>query len=100
MAGNHALQEQSPAEIVQEMATAMEAMAMQDDWERVEDIAVRLRAAVMQVPEYERRSLLLAVRHSTGKVHAAAEKARDKVTDKLSALRRGRDAAEAYKSTY
>ena len=53
-----------------------------------------------QVPEYERRSLLLAVRHSTEKVRAAAEKARDRVTDKLSALRRGRDAAEAYKSTY
>ena len=100
MAGNHAIQEQSPAEAVQEMAEAMEAMAMQGEWERVEDFAVRLRGAVMQVPEHERRSLLLAVRHITEKVHAAAENAREEVTDKLSSIRRGRDAAKAYESTY
>ena len=100
MAGNHAVKDQSPAETVREMAETMEAMAMQGEWEQVEDIAVRLRAAVMQVPEYERRSLLLAVRHITEKVHAAAESARDRVTDKISSIRRGRDATEAYKTPY
>jgi hypothetical protein len=100
MAGNHAILDQTPAEIVQDMAETMESMASEGDWERVEDIAVRLRAAVMQVPEHERRSLLLAVRHSTDKVHAAAESARHEITGKLSGIRRGRDATRAYKATY
>ena len=100
MAGQQAFTEQSPVETVEALAESMEAMAEQGEWERVEDIAVRLRAAVMQVPEYERRSLLLAVRHRTEKVHAAAQAARDKVTAKISELRRGRDAAKAYESAY
>ena len=100
MAGNHALLDQTPAETVQDMTSTMETMAEQGDWDRVEEIAIRLRTAIMQVPEYERRSLLIAARHSTEKVHAAAAHARGKITGKLSAIRRGRDAAKAYGSSY
>jgi hypothetical protein len=78
------------------MCTRMEELAVAGDWDDVEDIAERLRTAVMQVPEADRRAVLLAVKRSTDKVEAGAKKARDNVTDKLSELRRGQAAKKAY----
>ncbi len=78
------------------MCARMEELAIAGDWDDVEDIAVRLRTAVMHVPEADRRAVLLAVKRSTDKVEAGAKKARENVTDKLSELRRGQVAKKAY----
>lgn len=105
MVASQAAMEQSrtggtPAEIVLEMAASMEASAEHGEWDRVEEIAQRLRSAVMQVPEADRRGSLLAAQRSTEKVQALADSARHDVTGKLSDIRRGRDAAKAYGSAY
>lgn len=81
---------------VSEMCECMEAHADAGHWDEVEDIASRLRNAVMHVPEADRRPVLLAVKRSTDKVAAGAKKARQDVTGKLSALRRGQAAKKAY----
>lgn len=78
------------------MCARMEELAIAGDWDGVEDIAVRLRAAVMHVPEADRRTVLLVVKRSTDKVEAGAKKARENVTHKLSELRRGQAAKKAY----
>lgn len=83
-------------ETVLAMCARMEELAIAGDWDDVEDIAARLRTAVMLVPEVERRAVLLRVKRSTEKVEAGAKKARENVTDKLSELRRGQAAKKAY----
>jgi hypothetical protein len=92
--------DQTPAEIVLEIAANMEAFAEQGDWEHVEEFAEKLRFAVMQVPARHRRNSLHAAQRAIGHIQAAAAKARHGVTGKLSDIRRGRDAAKAYGSTY
>ena len=79
-----------------EMTATMEAHAASGDWERVEEILVKLRAAVLEVPERERRDTVLAIRRSVEKVQGLAQSARNDVTGKLSQIRRGRDATKAY----
>ncbi len=100
MVSSRATIDQTPVETVLDMATTMEACAEGGDWDRVEEITVRLRAAVMRVPEPERRACLRAAQRSTDKVQDLAKSARHEVTGKLSEIRRGRDAAKAYGSTY
>lgn len=97
VASQEALQ-QEPRIIAAEMIQSMEASARYGDWERVEEIAAQLRAAVMQVPEHERRETLLAVSRSLERVQSLARDARADVTQKLSAIRRGKDATAAYGS--
>ena len=89
-----------PAIAVAELAASMEECADQEDWDRVEELAHDLRNAVLEVPEANRRGALLAARRSTDKVREKARTARLDVTGKLSEIRRGRDAAKAYGSTY
>ena len=96
MVANRAVLEETPASFVLEMAEQMEALAAEGEWERIEDIAVRLRAAVLGVPEPQRRSLLIAVQRSTDRVVAGARQARQAVSGKLSELRRGQVAKKAY----
>jgi hypothetical protein len=74
----------------------MEALAAAGDWDEVEDVAVRLRRAVMDVPEASRRPAVLAVQRSIEKVAAGAKEARQTVTGKISELRRGQVAKKAY----
>ena len=88
-----------PSGITAEMTESMEAHAAAGDWERVEEIAIKLRVAVMQVPEQDRRSAILAAARSLEKVQALARETRDAVTGKLSAIRRGQDATRAYSAT-
>jgi translation initiation factor 2B subunit (eIF-2B alpha/beta/delta family) len=92
--------DQASAEIVLEMASCMEESAEQGDWDRVEEISHQLKAAIMRVPETQRFAPLQAARRSLERVHARAESARLDVTGKLSKVRRGRDAAKAYGTTY
>ena len=96
MVASQAVMEQQPDAIASEMSASMEAHAATGDWEQVEEIAARLRVAVMQVPEHKRRDTVLAVRRSMEKVQALAQDARNEVTGKLSAIRRGKDATAAY----
>jgi len=96
MVANQAALEDAPASVALEMSQRMEALAEAGEWEQVEDIAVRLRVAVMDVPESERRAVLLAVQRSTEKVADGAQHARQTVSSKLSELRRGQVAKKAY----
>lgn len=81
---------------VLDMMLEMEALAESAEWQRVEDIAVRLKSAVLAVPVARRRDTLLAVRRSMANVKALAERERASVADKLSQIHRGRQATEAY----
>lgn len=96
MVANPAAVEENPATVVLQMAGQMEALAAAGEWERIEEISVQLRTAVMRVPEAERRPLLHAVQRSMDKVAAGAKQARQSVSDKLSELRRGQVAKKAY----
>lgn len=96
MAANQAVLTETPESIVLEMSEHMEALAIAGEWDDIEDIAVRLRSAIMNVPEADRRPILIAVQRSTQKVAAEAQKARQTVTGKISELRRGQAAKKAY----
>lgn len=82
--------------VVLQMTGQMEALADSGEWERIEEISLRVRAAVMEVPEAERRALLLAVQRSMDKVTAGAREARQTVSDKIAELKRGQAAKKAY----
>ncbi|MGB5257961.1 MAG: hypothetical protein WBN07_11870 [Woeseiaceae bacterium] len=96
MVASQAALEENPVTVALQMAAEMEALADAGEWERIEEIAVQLRAAVMNVPVAERSALLLAVQRSTDKVAAGAKQARQTVSDKISELRRGQVAKKAY----
>lgn len=90
--------QQDPQAIAADMSDSMEAFARHGEWDRVEEIAAKLRSAVMRVPEEQRRETLLLLSRSIELVQSLAEGARDDVKDKLSAIRRGKDATLAYGS--
>jgi hypothetical protein len=78
------------------MCERMEELAAAGDWDEVADIALHLRHAVLEVPEANRRPVVLAAQRSTTKVAAGAKSARQTVTGKISELRRGQVAKKAY----
>ncbi len=82
--------------VVHEMASSMESFAAAGNWDRVTEIAAAMRHAVMHVPESLRRDSMLLAQRCLRHVQCMAQDARGEVTDKLSALRRGRDATRAY----
>ena len=86
----------SAAITAMDIASQMEALAAAGDWEQISDIAARLRAAVLNVPEAERRSVLIAAQQCTEKVLADAKLAHQLVGGKISELRRGQVAKKAY----
>lgn len=96
MVANHAEIEDSAESVVLAMCERMESLAAAGDWDEVEDIVLRLRHAVLEVPEAERRPVVLAAQRSTTKVVAGAKIARQTVTAKISELRRGQVAKKAY----
>ena len=98
MVASRAEMRETPEMVVQEMSAHMEALAADGEWAEVEHLAVRLRAAVMNVPEDERQALLLVAQLSTERVAAAAENARHEVSGRISAIRRGQKATRAYAS--
>lgn len=98
MAANSAALQPPTLAATAELTASLEAFARSGDWGRVEDIAVKLRAAIMQVPEKQRREAIVAVQRSMEKVQSLAQDARIDVTGKLAAIRRGRDATAAYGS--
>ena len=96
MASRQEAIEASTASMVIEMSQRMEALAEAGEWDQVEDVVIRLRAAVSAVPEAERRAVILAAQRSTEKVAGAAKTARRRVSGKLTELRRGQVAKKAY----
>jgi len=96
MVANQAAIGETPESKVLALSEHMEALAAAGDWDEVEDTAVRLRRAVMDVPEASRRPVVLAAQRSIEKVAAAAKNARRTVTGKISELRRGQVAKKAY----
>ena len=96
MAANPAAVTQTPESVVLEMAEHMETLAAAGAWSELEDLVVRMRSAVMQVSEAERHDVLVAVRQTTERVSLAASNARQEVTGRISAIRRGQIAAKAY----
>lgn len=96
MVANQVEIERTPASIVLDTASLMESVAAKGEWQRTEQLAMQLRRAVLDIPEGERRSLIVAVRQSLERVQTMALGSRAEVTDKLSEIRRGRVAARAY----
>lgn len=98
MAANPEMTAERPEALALDIAAQMAGLVERGAWSDVENLAVRLRAAVMNVPEAERRQVILDVQRVTNKASAEAEHAQRDVTEKLSALRRGQAATEAYQS--
>ena len=96
MVANRATAEVCPGGMAREMAKNMEELASNGQWKGVEHIAVRLRSAVLEVPEDERREVMEFVSYCLERVRTQALSSRGEVTGKLSEIRRGRDAARAY----
>lgn len=96
MVASQAVIEQGPELVVEELSASMEAHAASGEWERVEEIAARLKNAVMQVPEDRRRPALLAAHRATLHIESMARTAHDDVTSRLTAIRRGQNATRAY----
>ena len=98
MAAREALAAETPESVVMEMSQHMEELARDGEWVDVENMAVRLRGAVMNVPEARRREVLQDVHRVTEKIRAEAETAHRDLADRLSGLRRGQVATRAYKA--
>ena len=96
MVANRATTEVSPGRMAREMAKNMEELAAKGQWDGVEQVVVRLRSAVLEVPEQERREVMEFVNYCLERVRTQALTSRGEVTGKLSEIRRGRDAARAY----
>lgn len=96
MVASTAALHETPESTVLEMAEQIQALADSGEWSEVEHLAVRLRSAIMSVPEARRRDVILAVQRATELVAAEADSAQRDVTGKLKALRRGQKATKAY----
>ena len=96
MVASRAKMESSPGAMALELAESMELLASKGEWNRVEQIAVRLRTVVLDVPGHERREVVQYVNRCLERVQTQVLGSRNDVTDKLSEIRRGRDATKAY----
>ena len=96
MVANRATAEGSPGQLARDMAKNMEELAANGQWSGVEQVVVRLRSVVLEVPEQERREVMEFVNYCLERVRTKALSSRGEVTGKLSEIRRGRDAARAY----
>ena len=96
MVASQAVIEQGPVRAVAEVSANIEAHAELGEWEKVEELAGKLRSAVMAVPEEQRRDALLSAHRTIEHIQELAGSARQTTAEKLSAIRRGRDATRAY----
>jgi len=86
----------NPAAVAMQLATRMEALAASAQWDKVEQLTVRIRNTLLEIPDRERRAAVLEVTQSFERVQTLALASRHDVTDKLSEIRRGRAATAAY----
>ena len=96
MVANPAEIERSAGTAALDMVARMESAAGQGEWERAEKLASQLRRAIVEVPEAQRAEIAMAVHHVLERVQTVALTSRVEVLDKLSEIRRGRDAQRAY----
>ncbi len=96
MVASQAVMEQGPIRAIAEVTANMEAQAASGEWDKVEELAGKLRSAVMAVPEDQRRDALLMAHRTIEHIQDVARAARQTTAEKLSAIRRGRDATRAY----
>ena len=96
MVASQAVLAESHADVALELVEQMEALAAAGEWEHIEDVAIRLRGAVMEVPESERGPVLVAAQHGIEKVAAEARRARRSITGEMQELRKGQAAKKAY----
>lgn len=99
VAANPEMSAETPAALALKMTAQMSDMVERGDWMDVETQTVRLRKIVLQIPESDRRRVILEIQRVTDMAAAAAEDAHRDVSGKLSALRRGQAATEAYQSS-
>lgn len=86
----------APQAVVRELLGSIEDRAMSGDWSEVENLTRRLRGALLDVPEAERRPMILEVQASTEKVTLIALDARTEVGKRINTVRTGQTAAKAY----
>lgn len=98
MALSNAQPAELPETVVFEMTQHLVTLARDGEWDEVESLTVRLRSAVMNIPEDRRREAIHEVQCVTEKVMAEAEIAHRHLADRLSGLRRGQLATRAYRS--
>ena len=77
MVANRATAEVCPGGMAREMAKNMEELASNGQWKGVEHIAVRLRSAVLEVPEDERREVMEFVSYCLERIAGAAPRLRN-----------------------
>ncbi len=96
MVASQAVLAESPAHVALELLAQMEALAEAGEWEHIEDVAIRLRGTVMDIPEAERGPVLVAAQRCIEQVAADARKARRSITGEMHELRKGQAAKKAY----
>ncbi len=96
MVANQATVEASPSDLAMDTVSRMEELAVNGEWYRVEKLAVRLKSAILEIPDNERQPLLAAVNRRFERVQTIALVSRNELKDKLSEVRRGRIATRAY----
>lgn len=77
----------------------MTALARAGEWQQVQGAADKIRALLEQLPLAQRQAALAATSAGIDSVSTLALVARNEVGEKLSAVRRGRDAAASYRTT-
>ena len=96
MAANQARIESDPADVAIDMMARMESLAESGDWNRVEQLAVRLRNVVLEIPESDREAAIVSISHCLERLQVKVLVARGDVTEKLTDIRRGQVATRAY----
>ena len=79
-----------------DIASRMEVLASEGEWDEIEKLSLHLRDSVNTVPLEKRRDVWLALQRSNDLVQSMVTNARRDVKEQLSSIRRGRDAAKAY----
>jgi len=96
MVASQAVLAETPVHIALALIEQMESLAEAGEWEHVEDVVLRLRGAVMEIPESERGPVIVAAQHGIEKVAAEAHKARRTITGDMHEIRKGQAAKKAY----
>jgi len=96
MVASQAVLAESPVHIALALVEQMEALAQAGEWEHIEDVTIRLRGAVMDVPEAERGPVLVAAQRCIQSIAAEARQARQAITGEMQEIRKGQAAKKAY----
>jgi antirestriction protein ArdC len=96
MVAGQAVVQHSPDGNIEKMLVDMEAYATSGEWEMIEELTAALKAAILEVPEKDRRAVLQAAQRSMEKVQTLAQDAKNDLAERLSSIRRGKDATRAY----